>query len=107
MYAVIISGGKQYRVKAGQVIKLEKIELALGSSIEFEQILLIGEGEEVKLGNPFVKNCKVVGTVEQHGRDKKIKIIKLKRRKHHMKTMGHRQAYTKVKITSIDASSAA
>ena len=106
MYAVIESGGKQYRVKEGETLKLEKIEQDPGSTLEFDKILLVGEGEELKIGKPFVKGCKVTGSVEEHGRAKKIKIVKFKRRKHHIKTQGHRQSYTTVKITGIDASSA-
>ncbi len=102
MYAVIVSGGKQYRVKEGQYLNLAKIEQETGSTVEFGQILLVGEGDAVKVGTPFVAGCTVVGVVEDHGRADKIRIIKMKRRKHHMKHIGHRQWYTKVRITAIN-----
>jgi large subunit ribosomal protein L21 len=101
MYAVIISGGKQYRVKEGQFLNLAKIEQETGSTVNFEQILLVGEGETVKVGAPYVQGCTVTGIIEDHGREDKIRIIKMRRRKHYMKRMGHRQWYTKVRITGI------
>lgn len=102
MYAVIVSGGKQYRVKKGQFLNLEKIELETGATVEFEQVLLVGEGDAVKVGAPYIKGCTVVGVIEDHGREDKIRIIKMKRRKHYMKRIGHRQWYTKVRITDIN-----
>lgn len=102
-YAVIKSGGKQYRVKEGQYLNLAKIEQETGSTVTFDQVLLVGEGESVKVGAPLVSGCKVTGVIEDHGREDKIRIIKLKRRKHHMKHIGHRQWYTKVRITAIQA----
>lgn len=101
MYAVIISGGKQYRVKEGQFLNLAKIEQETGSTVKFEQILLVGEGDSVKVGAPYVPGCMVTGIIEDHGREEKIRIIKMRRRKHYMKRMGHRQWYTKVRITGI------
>ncbi len=103
MYAVILSGGKQHRVKEGEVLKLEKLEAELGTSIEFDKILLVSNGEETQIGAPYVSGCTVQADIVGHGRLKKIKILKFKRRKHHMKRMGHRQAYTEVKITAIKA----
>ena len=103
MYAVIISGGKQYRVKEGQSIKLEKIELDTGASIEFDKVLMVSDGENLKIGAPFLSGCTVKADIISHGRADKIRIIKMKRRKHHMKRMGHRQWYTEVKITGIRA----
>lgn len=103
MYAVIISGGKQYRVKEGDVLKLETLPGEAGDTINFEQVLAIGEGDSVKVGLPFVKGGTVAGKVLAHGRHKKIQIIKFRRRKHHMKTQGHRQNYTEVEITKITA----
>ena len=103
MYAVIISGGKQYRVKEGQSIKLEKIELDTGSTIEFDKVLMVSDGENLKVGAPFLSGCTVKADIISHGRADKIRIIKMKRRKHHMKRMGHRQWYTEVKITGIRA----
>lgn len=103
MYAVIKSGGKQYRVKEGQLLKLEKIELEAGSAVNFDEVLLIGNGDDVKIGEPLVAGAKVTAEVIAQGRHKKVRILKFKRRKHHMKTMGHRQWFTEVKITGITA----
>ena len=102
MHAVIVSGGKQYRVQEGDVLKLEKLTAEPGSTINFDQVLMAGTGEAIKLGKPFLEGCKVTASVMEQGRDKKIRIIKFRRRKHHMKHMGHRQAYTQVKITKIE-----
>jgi len=101
MYAVIQSGGKQHRVSEGQVVRLEKIDAEKGASIDFDKILLVGEGADLALGAPYLEGAKVSGEVVDHGRGKKVKIVKFKRRKHHMKRMGHRQWYTEVKITGI------
>ena len=101
MYAVFESGGKQHRVEKGDVVKLEKIEAQPGSRLEFENVLLVGEGEGVKIGQPYLSGSKVVAEVLEHGRDKKIRIIKFRRRKHHRKQMGHRQWYTAVRVTDI------
>lgn len=103
MYAVIISGGKQYRVKKGQTVKLEKLEIESGETVKFDKILMVSDGEQVKIGAPYVAGCSVTASVVSHGRADKIRIIKMRRRKHHMKTMGHRQYYTEVKITDIKA----
>lgn len=101
MYAVFVSGGKQHRVEEGQTLKLEKIEAPTGEKIEFDQVLMVGEGEGVKIGQPVVSGAKVTAEVVAQGRHDKIEIIKFKRRKHHMKRAGHRQWYTEVKITGI------
>ena len=106
MYAVIRSGGKQHRVKEGDMLKVEKLELETGSKVDFDQVLLVGEAENLDIGTPFVKGSKVTGEIVAHGRGKKINIIKFKRRKHHMKRMGHRQWFTEVKITGIKAAAA-
>ncbi|MEQ6886194.1 50S ribosomal protein L21 [Salicola sp. Rm-C-2C1-2] len=103
MYAVIVSGGKQHRVREGEKIKLEKIETETGGTVEFDRVLLAGEGDEVKIGTPDLDGAKVTGEVVSHGRHDKIQIIKFRRRKHSMKQMGHRQWYTEVKITGIKA----
>lgn len=103
MYAVIVSGGKQYRVSEGETLKLEKIEAETGAGIDFDKILLVVDGEKVNIGAPVVKGAKVTAEVVAHGRHKKVKILKFKRRKHHMKQMGHRQWFTEVKITGISA----
>jgi|TARA_R110001583_G_scaffold79096_2_gene213911 large subunit ribosomal protein L21 len=101
MYAVVVTGGKQYRVEEGQTLKVEKLEVATGESIELEKVLLIGNGDDVKIGAPVVEGAKVIAEIINHGRHKKVKILKFKRRKHHMKQMGHRQWFTELKITSI------
>lgn len=101
MYAVIVTGGKQYRVEEGQTLKVEKLEVATGDKVELDKVLLIGNGDDVKIGAPVVAGAKVTAEVVTHGRHKKVKILKFKRRKHHMKQMGHRQWFTELKITSI------
>ena len=103
MYAVIVSGGKQHRVREGETLKLEKIETETGGKVEFDRVLLVADGDDVKVGTPEVSGAQVSAEVVSHGRHKKVNIIKFKRRKHHMKRMGHRQWYTEVKITGIKA----
>jgi large subunit ribosomal protein L21 len=103
MYAVIQTGGKQYRVAEGTTLKIEKLELGTGDNVEFDKVLLVQSGDAVKVGAPFIEGGKVSATVLSQGRHKKIKIIKFRRRKHHMKQMGHRQYYTEVRITGISA----
>ncbi len=103
MYAVIESGGKQHRVVEGETLKLEKIEAATGDSIEFDKVLMIGGGDDVKIGTPVVAGSKVTAEVVAHGRHQKVKIVKFNRRKHHRKETGHRQWFTEVKITGISA----
>ncbi len=101
MYAVIVSGGKQHRVKEGETLKLEKLEVETGSNIEFDRVLLIADGDNFKVGAPVVDGAKVTAEVVSHGRHDKIQIIKFRRRKHSMKRQGHRQWFTEVKITGI------
>jgi large subunit ribosomal protein L21 len=101
MYAVIKTGGKQYRVAQGDTLKVEKLEAGEGDSVQFDQVLMVGEGEDVKIGTPYVDGSTVTATVKAHGRGDKIEIIKFRRRKHHMKRAGHRQDYTEVEITGI------
>ncbi|HBO94040.1 MAG: 50S ribosomal protein L21 [Pseudomonadales bacterium] len=103
MYAVFVSGGKQHRVAEGDVVKLELLEADPGSAIEFDQVLLVANGDDVKIGAPVVEGGKVTAEVVTHGRGDKVKIIKFRRRKHHRKQMGHRQYFTEVKITGISA----
>ena len=103
MYAVIQTGGKQYRVSEGDTVKIEKLTAEAGDSVDFEQVLMVVDGDEVKVGKPYLVGGKVTATVESHGRAKKVKIIKFRRRKHHMKRQGHRQWFTAVKITGISA----
>jgi large subunit ribosomal protein L21 len=101
MYAVIKTGGKQYRVAQGDTLKVEKLEAGEGDSVEFDQVLMVGEGEDVKIGTPYVEGSRVTATVKGHGRGDKVEIIKFRRRKHHMKRAGHRQDYTELEITGI------
>jgi len=101
MYAVIKTGGKQYRVQEGQTLKLEKLEVATGETLNFDEVLLVSDGENIKVGAPLVEGAKVTAEVVDHGRGDKVRIIKFRRRKHSMKRQGHRQWYTEVKITGI------
>jgi large subunit ribosomal protein L21 len=103
MYAVILSGGKQHRVEEGEVLKLEKLELATGETVEFDKVLMVGEGESVKIGAPYVEGSAVTAEVTRQGRLPKVTIIKFNRRKHSRKQQGHRQWFTEVKITGIKA----
>ncbi|EKE75748.1 50S ribosomal protein L21 [Gallaecimonas xiamenensis] len=103
MYAVIQSGGKQHRVAEGEVIRLEKLDLETGATVEFDKVLMVANGDDVKVGAPYVAGGKVVAEIVSHGRGAKVKIVKFRRRKHHRKQMGHRQWFTEVKITGISA----
>ncbi|MDP8033397.1 50S ribosomal protein L21 [Pasteurella atlantica] len=103
MYAVFQSGGKQHRVSEGQVIRLEKLEVATGETVEFDKVLMVVNGEDIQIGAPVVAGSKVVAEVVSHGRGDKIKIVKFRRRKHSRKQQGHRQWFTEVKITGITA----
>jgi large subunit ribosomal protein L21 len=102
MYAVIESGGKQHRVVEGEALKLEKLDAATGDTIEFDRVLMIG-GDTPRIGTPVVEGAKVTAEVVDHGRHKKVRIVKFNRRKHHRKETGHRQWYTEVRITGISA----
>ena len=102
MYAVIKTGGKQYRVRQDDVIKIEQLPAEVGSTITFDEVLLHANGENIICGTPCVAGAQVCAEIIEHGRHKKIKIIKFRRRKHHMKRMGHRQNYTQIKITAIN-----
>ena len=103
MYAVIVTGGKQHRVSEGEVLKVEKLTAEAGASVDFDQVLLVVKDDDVKIGEPVVKGAKVTAEVVSHGRGKKVRILKFKRRKHHMKQQGHRQWFTEIKITGISA----
>ena len=103
MYAIFKTGGKQYRATTGDVIKVEKLDAEKGATVELDQVLMIGEGEDVKVGTPYLEGGKVTATVVDHGRRDKIKVIKFKRRKSYRKQMGHRQYFTQIEITGIDA----
>ncbi|MDX5364223.1 MAG: 50S ribosomal protein L21 [Zoogloeaceae bacterium] len=103
MYAVIKTGGKQYRVAAGEKLKVEQIPADVGSQITIDQVLMVGEGESVKIGAPLVSGASVTATVVSHGRHDKIRIFKMRRRKHYQKRQGHRQNYTELRIEAISA----
>jgi len=103
MYAVIATGGKQYKVQAGDTLRVERLMAAEGDSVDFEQVLMVADGEDIKVGSPYVAGGKVTATVKALGRSKKVKIVKFKRRKHYLKRAGHRQAYTELEITGIAA----
>jgi len=101
MYAVFKTGGKQYRAGKGDRLKIEKLDAAEGDSVEFDEVLLVGEGENVKVGAPLVSGSKVKGKVIVQARDKKIDVIKFRRRQNYRRTHGHRQPFTLVEITGI------
>ena len=103
MYAVIATGGKQYRVQEGAVVRIEKLDAEQGANVEFSQVLLVGAGASVSIGAPYLGSAKVLATVEKHGKGDKVVIVKFRRRKHYMRQGTHRQPYTDVKITSIVA----
>jgi large subunit ribosomal protein L21 len=101
MYAVIQTGGKQYRVKSGEQLKVELLAAEVGASVSFDRVLMLGEGDGVKVGAPFLDGAAVKATVVAQGRGEKIRIFKMRRRKHYAKTQGHRQGYTEVRIDEI------
>jgi large subunit ribosomal protein L21 len=102
MYAVIKTGGKQYKVAAGEKLKIEQIPADVGSEITIDQVLAVGEGESLKFGEPLVSGAAVKATVISQGRHDKVKIFKMRRRKHYQKRQGHRQNYTELQIVSIN-----
>jgi large subunit ribosomal protein L21 len=104
MYAVFATGGKQYRATTGDILEIEKLNAEKGTTVKLDQVLMVGEGEDVKVGTPYLKGGTVTATVVEHGRGEKIRILKFKRRKQHMKRMGHRQDFTRIEITGIAAS---
>ncbi|MBL8383706.1 MAG: 50S ribosomal protein L21 [Burkholderiales bacterium] len=103
MYAVIKTGGKQYRVAAGEKLKVEQIPADIGQEIILDQVLMVGGGESVRLGSPLVAGARVTAKVLSHGRGEKIRIFKMRRRKHYQKRQGHRQNYTEIEISAINA----
>jgi large subunit ribosomal protein L21 len=105
VYAVFRTGGKQYRARQGERVRVERLEAAVGDAVAFDQVLLVGEGEKVNVGAPLVKGGKVEAKVVSQGREDKIIIIKFRRRKHYRRTQGHRQAFTEVEITGINGAS--
>ncbi|AFC86964.1 50S ribosomal protein L21 [Frateuria aurantia] len=100
-YAVIKTGGKQYRVQQGDILRIELLNAEEGASIQFDQVLMVGTGESVTVGAPLVAGATVTATIRKHGRADKIRIIKFRRRKHSRKQQGHRQHFTEVEITGI------
>ncbi|QIT56253.1 50S ribosomal protein L21 [Aquisalimonas sp. 2447] len=103
MYAVIKTGGKQYRVSEGDILRVEKLDAEAGSSVEFDQVLLVSDGDDVKIGAPMLEGSKVQAEVTDAGKGEKVHIIKFKRRQNYRRHKGHRQPYTEVKITGISA----
>ena len=103
MYAIIRTGGKQYRVEPGDVLRLESLEGEVGSSVTLDDVLLVGEGDDIQVGAPRLENVAVEGTVVEQGRHRKIRVFKHKRRKHYRRTRGHRQSFTAVKIERVQA----
>jgi large subunit ribosomal protein L21 len=101
MYAVIESGGKQHRVEPGEVLRLEKLDVTKGETVNFDKVMIIGEGRNIQIGTPFVDGGAVTAEVVSHGRGDKITIIKMRRRKHYRRQAGHRQYFTEVKIKEI------
>lgn len=102
MYAVIKSGGKQHRVEPGEVLQLEKLDVEQGGTVNFDNVMMIGEGDNVKIGTPYVDGGSVTAEVVKHGRADKVTIIKMRRRKHYRRQAGHRQYYTEVRIKDIN-----
>ena len=101
MYAVIATGGKQYRVSEGTVLRVEKLDAEAGAAVEFDQVLLVANGDQVTIGTPLVSGGKVSATVQKHGQGDKVSFVKFRRRKHYMRRGGHRQQYTEIKVTGI------
>ena len=100
MYAVLVTGGKQYRVMQGEKLRVELLEAEAGSEVKFDNVLMLGDGDGIKVGDAL-KGASVAATVRGHGRHDKVRIVKFRRRKHHRKQMGHRQHYTEIEITGI------
>jgi len=103
MYAVIKTGGKQYRVSAGEKVRIETIEAAVGAEVVLDQVLMVGDGDKVSVGKPLIAGAAVKATVVGHGRGDKVRIFKHRRRKHYKKQAGHRQNYTEIQISGISA----
>ncbi len=103
MYAVISTGGKQYKLAQGDVCRIEKLDAEEGASVELDKVLMIADGDNINIGTPFVDGGKVTATIKSHGRAKKVEIMKFRRRKHHQKRTGHRQYFTEIEVTGISA----
>ncbi len=103
MYAVIKTGGKQYKVAAGETIRVEKLVADVGAEVVLDQVLAVGEGASLTVGSPFLSSAKVLATVVSHGKGDKVRIFKMRRRKHYKKSQGHRQQYTELQIGAVNA----
>ena len=103
MYAVIKTGGKQYKVAAGETIRVERLALDVGKDVTLDQVLAIGSGADLVTGAPFVSGASVVASIVSHGRHDKIRIFKMRRRKHYQKRQGHRQNFTEIRISAVNA----
>jgi large subunit ribosomal protein L21 len=103
VYAIIRTGGKQYRVEPGEIVRFELLDAEIGASVTLDDVLLVGGEDDVQVGAPRLENAAVVGTVVEQGRDRKVRVFKQKRRKHYRRTKGHRQSFTAVKIERVEA----
>ena len=103
MYAVSATGGKQYRVEKGSVVRVEKLDAEAGAEVKFDQVLLVGSGDGIKVGAPLLAGAAVSATVERHFKGDKVSVVKFRRRKHYLRMKNHRQNYTEVKVTDISA----
>ena len=103
MYAVVKTGGKQYRVTPGEKLKVEQITADVGAEVVLDQVLMVGEGDSVRMGQPVIAGAMVKATVVSHGRGDKVKIFKMRRRKHYQKRQGHRQNFTEIRISAVNA----
>jgi large subunit ribosomal protein L21 len=103
MYAIIETGGKQYRVAEGDTLRVEKLTAETGAAVDLDKVLLLADGDDVRLGKPYLEGTRVTAEVAGHGRGDKVRIVKFRRRKHHLKRQGHRQWFTELKITGISA----
>ena len=102
MYAIIQTGGKQYKVTEGSVLKIEKLNVEPGYRLTLDQVLMVSDDNEVRVGNPLVANAQVIATVLEQGRNKKVIVYKFKKRKNYRRKQGHRQPYTKIKVEKIE-----
>ena len=102
MHAIIRTGGKQYRVSAGDKLNVETLAVAADGDVQFDDVLMIADGDDIQFGTPLVEGARVMAKVIEHGRGEKIRVVKFKRRKHYHKQMGHRQNYTRVEITAVE-----
>jgi large subunit ribosomal protein L21 len=103
MYAIVKTGGKQYKIREGEVLRVEKIDGEIGTDVSFDQVLMVSDGDSTTIGQPLLENASVSGTIVEQGKNKKILVFKYKKRKRYRRSKGHRQAYTAVKIDSIQA----